>query len=217
MTITAEPLGVFDAALGRAAAGSSVILTVRGESGAEHRVDAASWCRTDLPGDRSLLDRCSGPTLDVGCGPGRLTLALNRRGHPALGIDISAAAVRLARARGATVLRRDVFSALPGHGRWRHLLLADGNIGIGGDPHRLLRRCRELMAADGRLHAEVAAPGTRSWSGDARISSGGAASEPFPWAVVAADDLPALAAATGLRVRTTWTEANRWLATLIPA
>ena len=217
MTITAEPLGVFDTALDRAAAGSSVILTVRGESGAEHRVDAASWCRTDLPGDTGLLDRCSGPTLDIGCGPGRLTLALNRRGHPALGIDISAAAVRLARARGATALRRDVFAPLPGQGRWRHLLLADGNIGIGGDPHRLLRRCRELLAADGRLHAELAPPGTRSWSGAARISAGAGASEPFPWAVLAADDLPALAAATDWRVQTTWTESGRWLATLIPA
>ncbi|HLI41743.1 MAG TPA: SAM-dependent methyltransferase, partial [Streptosporangiaceae bacterium] len=27
------------------------------------------------PGDRSLLDRCQGPTLDIGSGPGRLTVA----------------------------------------------------------------------------------------------------------------------------------------------
>jgi len=217
-TMPLGALAVFDAALYRAAAGAPVLLTVRDRSGAEQHVDATSWCRTHLPGDRRLLDRCSGPTLDVGCGPGRLTLALNRRGHPALGIDVSAAAVRLARARGATALRRDVFTALPGHGRWRHLLLADGNIGIGGDPARLLRRCRELLAADGRLHVELAPPGTPSWSGDARLSAGGgAASEPFRWAVLAADDLPAQTSAGAMRILTSWTEADRWFATLTTA
>jgi SAM-dependent methyltransferase len=222
MTVTSAPsfgaLAVFDAALARAADGSPVTLTVRGADGAELQVDPAAWCRPELPGDRRLLERCAGPTLDVGCGPGRLTSALNRLGHPALGIDVSATAVRLARARGAAALRRDVFATLPGHGRWRHLLLADGNIGIGGDPSRLLRRCRELLAPDGRLHVEVGAPDTGSWSGDARLSTGdGAAGEPFPWAVLAANDLAALAAADALRVLTTWTEANRWFATLIPA
>ncbi|MEU4243647.1 class I SAM-dependent methyltransferase [Actinoplanes sp. NPDC026619] len=217
-TTSAGALAVFDTALSRAATGSPVVLTVRGGDGAEQRVDAAAWCRPHLSGDRGLLGRCTGPTLDVGCGPGRLTYALNRLGRPALGIDISAAAIRLARARGATALRRDVFAALPGHGRWRHLLLADGNIGIGGDPARLLRRCRELLAPDGRLHVELARPGTRSWSGDARISAGdGPASETFRWAVLSADDVAVFAAAARLRVRTTWTEADRWFATLLPA
>jgi len=217
-TLSVGAPAVFDAALARAAAGASVILTVRDAGGGEQRVDAASWCRAHVPGDGRLLDHCWGPTLDVGCGPGRLTFALGRRGHPALGIDVSATAVRLARARGATALRRDVFAALPGQGRWRHLLLADGNIGIGGDPRRLLRRCRELLAADGRLHVELAPPGARSWSGDARLSAGdGAVSDTFRWAVLAADDLAAVAAAGALRVLTSWTEADRWFATLIPA
>ena len=220
MTVTvASPsaLTVFDAALDRAAAGSPAVLILRDDLGIEQRVDAASWCRIHLPGDRRLLDRCAGPTLDVGCGPGRLTGALNRLGHPALGIDVSAAAVRLARARGATALRRDVFAPLPGHGRWRHLLLADGNIGIGGDPAQLLRRCSELLAPDGRLHVELASPGTRSWSGPARISTGGTVSEPFGWAVLATGDLPAPAAAAALHILDTWKEANRWFATLSPA
>ncbi|MCY1136721.1 class I SAM-dependent methyltransferase [Actinoplanes sp. Pm04-4] len=214
--MTAAALAVFDAALERAVAGAPGTLTVRHRSGAEHAVDTAAWCRGRLPGDLGLLDRCQGPTLDVGCGPGRLTYALNRRGHPALGIDISAAAVRLARARGATVLRRDVFGPLPGEGRWRHVLLADGNIGIGGDPVRLLRRCRELLAPDGLVHVELAPPDTPSWSGAARITAvGGAAGEPFRWAVLAAGDLPATAAAAGgLPVVRTWTEAGRWFATL---
>ncbi|MEV6489759.1 class I SAM-dependent methyltransferase [Actinoplanes sp. NPDC051633] len=214
-------LAIYDAALRRAHSGRPAALTLRDDRGDDHGLDPAAWCRDATPGDDGLLARCAGPTLDVGCGPGRLTAALNRAGHPALGIDISAAAVQLARRRGATALRRDVFDPLPGHGRWRHLLLADGNIGIGGDPARLLRRCGDLLAPAGRLHAEVGAPGTRSWSGPASIRAdhadhaGDAAhSAEFRWAAVAATDLSAHAAAAGLRILGFWTEANRWFTTL---
>jgi SAM-dependent methyltransferase len=208
-------LSVFDSALCRAEAGETAELVLRAPHGVECTIDAASWCRTRLPGDSGLLRRCSGPTLDIGCGPGRLINALNRWGCPALGVDVSAAAVRIARSRGATVLRRDVFGQLPGHGRWRHLLLADGNIGIGGDPVTLLRRCGELLGPDGRLHAELSAEGTRSWAGHASIrASGSLAAATFRWAEVAAEDLAALAELSTLRVTETWREAGRWFATM---
>ena len=42
----------------------------------------------------------------MGCGPGRLTVALNERGIPALGVDISRAAV--ARVREAGLEATDV-------------------------------------------------------------------------------------------------------------
>ena len=35
-------------------------------------------------------------------------------------------------------------AGLPGEGRWHHVPLADGNIGIGGDPVPLQRRFVEL-------------------------------------------------------------------------
>src|SRR5262249_61510991 len=76
------------------------------------------------------------PTLDVGSGPGRLTVALAECGIPALGIDVTPYAVHLARAAGALTLLRDVFGRVPGAGRWMTVLLADGNIGIGGEPVR---------------------------------------------------------------------------------
>lgn len=211
-------LSVYDAALRRAEAGERAELVLRSPHGVERIVDAASWCRARLPGDSGLLRRCSGPTLDIGCGPGRLINALNRWGCPALGVDISATAVRIARSRGATVLRRDVFGQLPGHGRWRHLLLADGNIGIGGDPATLLRRCRELLGSDGRLHTELAAAGTPSWAGEATIRAAGTpGAATFRWAEVAPEDLTALADLSALRVTETWKEAGRWFATLAPA
>jgi SAM-dependent methyltransferase len=217
-----DVLGVYDAALCRAEAGQQAELILRNPHGEERTIDAAAWCRARLPGDSGLLRRCSGPTLDIGCGPGRLVNALNRWGSPALGIDISAAAVRIARSRGATVLRRDVFGNLPGHGRWRHLVLADGNIGIGGDPSALLRRCHELLGADGRLHVELSAAGRLSWSGEASIRAVATSADATPavatfrWAEVAAGDLAVLAAQSALRVTHTWQEAGRWFATLAP-
>ncbi|BCJ48354.1 hypothetical protein GCM10010168_77200 [Actinoplanes ianthinogenes] len=210
-------LDLYDRALRLAAAGVHSRLILRGPDGQETRADAALWCRDHRPGDTGLLRRCTGPTLDVGCGPGRLTAALLRLGRAALGIDVSAAAIRLARARGAIVLHRDVFAPLPGHGRWEHLLLADGNLGIGGDPAALLRRCRELLAPDGRVHAELEPPGTGTWSGPATLHAAETgAGAPLRWARVAADDLDPLARAAGLIPEATWTEEGRWFATLRP-
>src|SRR5271154_3221783 len=53
------------------------------------------WLRA-RPGDTSTVARGEGPTLDVGSGPGRLTMALAEHGVPALGIDVTPYAVRAA-------------------------------------------------------------------------------------------------------------------------
>ena len=66
----------------------------------------------------------------------------------------------MTRERGVPALRRDVFDRVPGEGRWHTVLLADGNIGIGGDPVRLLQRVRTLLATGGRVVVELGAPGT---------------------------------------------------------
>jgi SAM-dependent methyltransferase len=202
---------LFDAAFCNVVLGRTATFTVRHPAGGVHRFEPAQWCRDAIPGDRALLEPCTGPTLDVGCGPGRLAAALAAAGTPALGIDVSPAAVRLARSRGATALCRDVFGPLPGAGRWRHLLLADGNVGIGGDPARLLARCRSLLGPGGRVHAELASPGTASWSGHTAVTGSPAR---LPWAVLATGDLAAPAAAAGLRILGVRTEEGRWFATL---
>jgi hypothetical protein len=209
-------VAVFDTAISRAAAGIPAAFTAWHASGGVYRFDPAAWCQDVIAGDGALIERCTGHTLDVGCGPGRLTGALIAAGRPALGIDLSAAAVRLARRRGALALQRDVFGPVPGAGRWRHLLLADGNIGIGGDPHRLLRRCRDLLASRGQLHAELAPAGTPAWSGTATVQISEGVSCALRWACVPLDGLPVLAAATGMGILDTWTEAGRWFATLTP-
>ncbi|TQM15766.1 class I SAM-dependent methyltransferase [Pseudonocardia kunmingensis] len=173
--------------------------------GAEIALAVQRW-RGDAAGDDGwLLDRCTGPALDLGCGPGRLVAALARRGIPALGVDASAAAVTQCRARGAAVVRRDVFGALPAAGRWQHVLLADGNIGIGGDPARLLRRAAALLAPGGTVLVETDPDPRARWSGTARVHTPDGAGPPLPWAVVGAVVLRELAAAVGLGVSTTAT------------
>ena len=119
-----------------------------------------------------------------------------------------------ARAAGAAALLRCVFGAVPAAGRWRTVLLADGNIGIGGDPHALLRRIYALLAPGGRVFAEVGPPGTATQRVILRLSSGGRPTEPFAWAQVAVSDAPALAAAAGLVANDCWEVASRWFVAL---
>ena len=50
---------------------------------------------------------------------------------------------------------------MPGEGRWETALLADGNIGIGGHPARLLRRVHDAARATAaRVVADLAPYGT---------------------------------------------------------
>ena len=178
---------------------------------------ADDWRRL-RPGDVSLIDRCSGPTLDVGSGPGRLTVALAERGVPALGIDVAPHAVGIARSAGSLTLLRDVFSRVPGTGRWTIVLLADGSVGIGGDPAALLGRVAELLAADGRALVEVQPPGRELRRERVRLRhSRGCrhqAGDWFPWAQVGADQLSGIAAEAGLNTAETWSCGGRWFATL---
>jgi SAM-dependent methyltransferase len=111
---------------------------------------SARWWREPGREEEAILDLAIGPVLDLGCGPGRHTVALARRGVRSLGVDSSSAAVAAARARGAAVVHRSVFDRLPDEGRWASALLLDGNVGIGGDPVALLRRVRSLVRADAR-------------------------------------------------------------------
>ena len=168
----------------------------------------------ESPGDKSLLDRCEGPTLDIGSGPGRLTVALAERGIPALGIDITPYAVDLARSSGGLVMLRDVFGRVPGTGRWMTVLLADGNIGIGGDPAALLRRAGELLAPAGRALVETGPPGAPLRREQVRLCHEGRSGPWFPWAYVGADHIGEVARDAGLGEIEAWTVDGRWFAAI---
>jgi len=173
-----------------------------------------SWTRPADPTDLLFLRHCAGATIDVGCGPGRLTAELAAAGHVALGIDVVPEAVRQARQRGGSALRRDVFGPLPGEGRWETVLLVDGNIGIGGDPAALLDRLRRVLARGGRIVVEVGAPGTPTGPIEAQLACGCAATAYFPWALVGVDGLPEIAERAALSVRAVDRYDTRWCAVL---
>lgn len=175
------------------------------------------WAAEATVLEKEILDRIEGPVLDLGCGPGRLVAALSEQGVTALGVDTSPQAIVMARQRGAAVLERSVFDPLPGLGRWRTVLLLDGNLGIGGDAPRLLRRCAELLAPGGTSLVEVDPPGWRTEMREVRLEAGGEISEWFPWALVGVDGLGAIASEGGHVVTETWSTSGRWFARLTPS
>ena len=95
--MTAPALPAFDAAL---AADDATLLD---SDGGQDVLPVRRWSRPADADDAWLLDRCAGPTVDLGCGPGRLLVALAHRGVPALGVDHSRIAEAHCRARGVVM------------------------------------------------------------------------------------------------------------------
>lgn len=206
-------------------------LVVRDAAGARWSMPIGRWLAPASPVDERVLDRAVGPVIDVGCGPGRHVHALSRRGVAAVGVELSPTAVRHARSGGARVVEGSIFEVAPDPGLWATALLLDGNIGIGGHPHVLLRRIGELLADHGRVLVELdpdedarstdvadpRATSTPARSGGPvriRIESDGTTSAWFPWARVTGDAIAAPARAAGMTVAERWSDGGRHFCTL---
>ncbi|MFD3677862.1 methyltransferase domain-containing protein [Streptomyces sp. NPDC058613] len=167
------------------------------------------WCAEPDAADDTVLARCTGPVLDIGCGPGRLVAALAGRSRTALGVDVTPEAVARTLRAGGSALCRSVFDPLPREGGWGTVLLIDGNIGIGGDPTALLRRAAELTAPGGSLLVEVATADVDERV-EVHVEDGtGGHGASFWWARLGTRALCAKAAAAGWTPYDTWQAAGR--------
>lgn len=194
------------------ASGAPVRARVRAADGTSHPLRLDRWLAPVDAADLALLELAEAPVLDLGCGPGRHLAALREAGKAALGVDLSPVAVRLARGRGVAALSGNVFSAIAG--RWRTVLLLDGNIGIGGAPGLLLRRVRELLAPGGFALVELDPPGKPTYRTRVRLEAHGQVSEWFRWARVGADGIDGVAERAGLAAGERLRAGNRWFAQL---
>jgi SAM-dependent methyltransferase len=203
---------IFDAAF----AGFSVEML--DHTGSETPAQVERWAGRASADDHALfVDHCTGPTIDLGCGPGRLVRALLERGVNTLGVDSSVEAVRMARTDGLPVLRRDVFDRVPREGEWSHAILADGNIGIGGRPTRLLRRAGSILGTGGRLHIELHEPGLGVACGCRQLRVDGRLGPRFPWAAVSIDAIGELGRRAGFDHTDSTTCGGRHVAVLTKA
>jgi SAM-dependent methyltransferase len=206
-----DALTVYEGAL-RAPEGAGGLHAV-GEDGSRRRLPIARWLGTPDAAEEAVLGRAVGPVLDIGCGVGRHVAALRRRGVRATGVEISPVAAAIARERGAEVIVGSVFER-PTTMDWQTALLLDGNIGIGGDAGRLLRRTAALLAPSGRVLVELEPPAGACRARRVRLEGERAVSHWMPWHFVAAGEIDDLAAAAGLAVHERWQAGDRWFAQL---
>lgn len=152
--------------------------------------------------------RVSGRVLDVGCGAGRHALYLQEQGHAVTGVDVSAGACEVSRARGVRDVRRagladlgELGGAVPAGERFDTFLLLGANLGlIGGDPQAALAAL-----------ASVAAPGARILGGLGFSRSSDPLQEAYYARNEAAGRLPG-----ALRIRTRFANlADPWVSLLL--
>jgi SAM-dependent methyltransferase len=184
-----------------------------GDDGTRRRLPFERWLERAADEEEQLLEWAVGPVLDIGCGVGRHLVALERRGVGATGVEVSRRAVQIARARGGEVIEGSIFE-VPERTSWRTALLLDGNIGIGGDPERLLSRVAGLLCPGGRALVELDPPRSQTRRLRLRLEGPDDVSDWIPWAWVGVDAIGPIAADVGLTLDGVWSTEQRWFARL---
>ncbi|HEX4754027.1 MAG TPA: class I SAM-dependent methyltransferase [Solirubrobacterales bacterium] len=184
-----------------------------GEDGSRRRLPLGRWLGTPDAVEETVLERAVGPVLDIGCGVGRHVIALRRRGIRAVGVEISPVAAAIARERGAEVIQASAFEH-PTTSEWRTILLLDGNIGIGGDATRLLRRAGALLRPSGAVLVELEPPTSAPRAQRVRLEGARITSHWLPWHFVGYEEIDQLATSSGFAVADRWRADDRWFAQL---
>lgn len=140
--------------------------------GVGHELYVASFSKWPAA-ERKAIRLACGRVLDIGCGAGRVSLYLQKRGLEVVAMDSSPLAVRTARARGVKEVLHLPLGELGrelGHGlgAFDTLLLLGNNFGIFGTPTRL-RRMLTQWARRTPPHAKVLAESTNPYGGGAPL------------------------------------------------
>src|SRR3990172_403718 len=102
---------------------------------------ASKWPRME----QEALREVKGRVLDLGCGPGRHVLYLQKRGLDVVGLDASPTQVALARIRGALNVYQGNVRQIPrGLGTFDTAIMMGNNLGLAGDLPRTRRFLRDL-------------------------------------------------------------------------
>ncbi len=114
-----------------------------------------------------------GRVLDIGCGSGRLTVELERRGWQAVGIDTHAGRLDQARARSSEVEWRleDMDSPLRFRDGELDAVVSRCSMMIGADPVATLREVRRVLRPGGVVLTAIwAEPGQNRWFAEPRAA-----------------------------------------------
>jgi SAM-dependent methyltransferase len=111
------------------------------------------------PAERQGLRFVRGRVLDAGCGAGRVALELQARGREVVAIDISPAAVDVARRRGVLDARVLAFENVGAElGRFDTVVMYGNNFGLFGGEAKARRLLRRLRPIAGRIVASSRNP-----------------------------------------------------------
>ena len=136
----------------------------------------AAWADADreedvLPAFYELLPTPR-RTLDLGCGEGRITRELNRRGYETVGVDIAPRVVELAQERDrAGDYRVAAAESLPFAAGTFELVVAFNVLMNVDEPPRAVAEAARVLAASGFLCASIVHPlaSAGAWDGDAFV------------------------------------------------
>jgi SAM-dependent methyltransferase len=108
--------------------------------------------------EKSATRYVKGRVLDIGCGGGRWSLYLVKKGHNVLAIDTSPLAVKVCKLRGLhNVMLKSITEIDSSLGRFDTILMMGNNFGLFGNPKRarqLLKRFHNMTSPNSRIIAE---------------------------------------------------------------